>query len=61
MNKKLLSIIVCPRCKGKLRYQRNHKEFICDKDRLAFPVRNGYPVLLLADARRLDPTTPDES
>jgi len=53
MNKKLLSIIVCPQCKGKLRFQRKTKEFICDTDALAFPVRNGFPVLLVSDARAL--------
>ena len=52
MNKKLLPLLVCPRCHGRLVYERSRKELICDPDRLAFPVRNGVPVLL--DARRLD-------
>ncbi len=54
MNKKLLSILVCPKCKGTLRYKRGAKEFICQQDSLAFPVRNGFPVLLLSDAREMD-------
>jgi len=51
MNKKLMSIIVCPLCKGGLYYQRRTKELICVKDKLAFPVHNGMPVLLVCDAR----------
>jgi len=54
MNKKFLSIIVCPLCKGELIFVRKHKELVCEKDRLAFPVRNGFPVLLVADARQVD-------
>lgn len=53
MKKKLLAILVCPLCKGPLIYKSRDKELICETDRLAFPVRNGVPVLLQADARKL--------
>ena len=54
MNKKLLQLLVCPRCHGPLVYDRTRGELVCAADRLAFPVRNGVPVLLEMDARRLD-------
>jgi uncharacterized protein len=54
MNKALLPLLVCPCCHGQLNYDRNNKELVCDRDRLAFPVRKGVPVLLEMDARRLD-------
>ncbi len=53
MNKKLLALLVCPRCKGKLEYHKIHKELVCLHDRLAFPIRNNIPVLLEMDARQL--------
>lgn len=55
MNKKLLHILVCPLCKGKLEYNKNNAELECHRDKLAFPVRNGVPVLLEMDARQLAP------
>lgn len=55
MNKHLLNILVCPVCKGRLHYNKKYAELECRNDRLAFPVRNGIPVLLVMDARQLDP------
>jgi uncharacterized protein YbaR (Trm112 family) len=54
MKKKLLSILVCPSCKGPLIYRTRQKMMICEKDKLAYPVRNGIPVLLAADARKME-------
>lgn len=54
MKKKLQSILVCPVCKGPLQLQSRGKELVCEKDKLAFPVRNGVPVLLSADARKTE-------
>ncbi len=54
MNKKLLQILVCPKCRGELRYNRTNGELECHRDRLAFPVRNGVPVLLEMDARPIE-------
>ncbi len=53
MNNKLIQILVCPLCKGKLRYNKRNAELECSYDKLAFPVRNGVPVLLEMDARQL--------
>jgi uncharacterized protein YbaR (Trm112 family) len=54
MKKKLLRILVCPVCKGELKYVSSSEELVCNKDKLAFPVRKKVPVLLLSDARALD-------
>ena len=53
MDKKLLDILVCPLCKGKLVYAKKADELICKADRLAFPVRDGIPVMLQEEAREL--------
>ncbi len=54
MDKNLLDILVCPVCKGPLHYQKNAQELICNADRLAYPVRDGIPVMLEDEARRLE-------
>lgn len=53
MDKKLLDILVCPICKGKLVYRKDDQELICKVDRLAFPIRDGIPVMLVEEAREL--------
>ena len=53
MDKKLLDILVCPVCKGKLVYIKKANELVCKVDRLAFPVRDGIPVMLQDEAREL--------
>lgn len=53
MKKKLLTILVCPLCKGPLVHKHRQKVLICEIDKLSYPVRNGIPVLLSADAKKL--------
>jgi uncharacterized protein YbaR (Trm112 family) len=53
MDKKLLDILVCPICKGPLLYHHDAAELICRVDRLAYPIRDGLPVMLEDDAREL--------
>lgn len=53
MDQKLLELLVCPICKGPIIYQKSGAELICKVDRLAFPIRDGIPVMLEDDARRL--------
>ena len=53
MDKKLLDILVCPICKGKLHHDAKAEELICRADRLAFPIRDGIPVMLQEEAREL--------
>ncbi len=54
MDNKLLEILVCPLCKGPLIYAREVGELICKADRLAFPIRDGIPVMLEDEARKLE-------
>ena len=57
MDTKLLELIVCPLTKGSLRYDTARSELISHSAKLAYPVRDGLPVLLEAEAR---PLTNDE-
>ncbi len=60
MDTRLLELLVCPLCKGPLEHQRppqhERQELVCHADRLAFPVRDGIPVMLESEARALDDT-----
>lgn len=51
MDPKLLEILVCPLCKGPLVYRKAEAELVCKVDRLAFPIREGIPVMLEEEAR----------
>ena len=53
MDSKLLDILACPVCKGPLDYDKGAGELICRHDRLAFPIRDGIPVMLEDEARKL--------
>lgn len=53
MDRKLLEILVCPVCKGRLVHRKKDEELVCRADRLAFPVRDGIPVMLEEEAREL--------
>lgn len=53
MDPKLLEILVCPLCKGPLLWKKDALELVCKGDRLAFPVKNGIPVMLEEEARTL--------
>ena len=53
MDLKLLDILVCPLCKSPLLYRKSENELICKADRLAFPIRDGIPVMLEDEARKL--------
>lgn len=53
LDKKLMEIIACPICKGKLVYHQQADELICRFDRLAYPIRDNIPVLLESEARQL--------
>lgn len=53
MDSKLLEILVCPVCKGPLVFDKPAQELICKADRLAYPIRDGIPVMLESDGREL--------
>ena len=50
---KLLEILVCPLTKGPLRYDRDAQELISEEARLAYPIRDGIPIMLVDEARPL--------
>ncbi len=51
---RLLEILVCPLTKGPLRYDRERQELVSDQAGLAYPIRDGIPIMLVDEARRLD-------
>lgn len=51
---RLLEVLVCPLTKVPLRYTREKHELISDQARLAYPIRNGIPIMLVEEARPLD-------
>ena len=51
---KLLEILVCPLTKASLRYDRDRQELISIEAGLAYPIRDGIPIMLVDEARRLD-------
>ncbi|MCL2523337.1 MAG: Trm112 family protein [Betaproteobacteria bacterium] len=55
MDARLLDILVCPICKGNLDYRKSEAELVCKPCRLAFPIRDGIPVMLEDEARQLPP------
>jgi uncharacterized protein len=58
---KLLEILVCPVSKGPLTYDRAAQELISVKANLAFPIRNGVPLMTVEAARSLDVPPPSRS
>jgi uncharacterized protein YbaR (Trm112 family) len=62
LDHRLIELLVCPVCKGPLELMRSSDlkptELVCHADRLAFPVRDGIPVMLEQEARPLDGAAP---
>jgi hypothetical protein len=61
IDEKLLSILVCPVTKTSLVYDRDNSELVSKAAGLAYPIRDGIPVMLEAEARRIDPSQLDAS
>ncbi len=53
MDKQLAAMLVCPNCKGQLKLDNEAQELLCTFDGLAFPVRDGVPVMLEQEARKM--------
>jgi len=51
----LLEILVCPKCKGELRYEQDPESLVCEADWLRYEVREGIPILLIDEAKPLAP------
>jgi len=53
VNARLLDILVCPICKGPLEFDKKAQELICNGDKLAYPIRDGIPIMWADEARDL--------
>jgi uncharacterized protein len=60
MDTKLLSLLVCPVTKGPLRFNTETQELVSRSARLAYPVRDGIPIMLEGEARALTETEIEE-
>ncbi|MFM8481053.1 MAG: Trm112 family protein [Gammaproteobacteria bacterium] len=58
MDHRLLDILACPICKGPLVHQREAAVLVCRADRLAFPIKDGIPMMLEEEARTLPSDDP---
>ena len=59
MNKELLQSLVCPVSGGELTYDNELDELHCEKSKLAYPVRDGIPIMIPDEARQIVEDTPD--
>ncbi|MHC8943296.1 Trm112 family protein [Advenella incenata] len=53
MDTHFLKLLVCPLCNSPLRHDQSEQELICQYDQLAYPIRNGIPIMLKEEARAL--------
>ncbi len=60
MDTKLLEILVCPLCKGPLKYDKDRQELVCRGDQLAYPIRDGIPLMRVDLARSLEPLSEEK-
>ena len=63
LDHRLIDLLVCPVCKGPLEMLRDAEmrpeALVCPADRLAFPIRDGMPIMIESEARSLDPAPAD--
>ena len=59
MNKELLESLVCPVSGGELDYDIEHNELRCEKSLLAYPIKDGIPIMIPEEARQIVEHTPD--
>ncbi|HDI83035.1 Trm112 family protein [bacterium] len=53
IDKELLKILACPKCKGDLKYDEKNDRLICEKCKLAYPIKDGIPVMLIEEAEKI--------
>jgi len=53
LSKKLLDVLACPKCRGKLVYEKAKNRLVCKKCRLAYRVEDGIPIMLVEEAETL--------
>lgn len=51
---KLLELLVCPLTKGRLSYHPEDQELVSERARLAYPIRDGIPIMLISEARKIE-------
>ncbi|MBV2183497.1 MAG: Trm112 family protein [Rhizobium sp.] len=51
---KLLELLVCPLTQGRLSYDRERNELVSERARLAYPIRDGIPIMLVSEARKIE-------
>ena len=51
---KLLELLVCPLTKGRLVYEAERNELVSERARLAYPIRDGIPIMLVSEARQIE-------
>ncbi len=56
LSRQLLEILACPKCKGEIAFEECHKQIVCHACRMAFPIRDDIPVMLIDEAVPLDST-----
>jgi hypothetical protein len=49
----LLEVLACPSCKADLEYQEQQEKLICHNCKLAYPIKEGVPIMIIEDAQRL--------
>jgi uncharacterized protein YbaR (Trm112 family) len=54
LKRELLEILVCPKCRGELEYDKKDQELICHNCRLAYQVKDDIPIMLIEEARKLN-------
>ncbi len=54
MDKKLLDILVCPKSGASLYFDEYNNELICEESKLAYPIQDGIPIMLVEKARKID-------
>ena len=50
MSEKLLALLACPKCKGKLEHRPTESKFVCHNCRLSYPIRDDIPIMLIDEA-----------
>jgi len=53
IDKELLKILACPKCKGDLKYDEKNERLICENCKLAYPIKDGIPVMLIEEAEKI--------
>ena len=53
INKELLEILACPKCKGSIRPNDTETGLICDKCKLLYEIRDGIPIMLIEEAKKI--------